>query len=227
MPIIASRQRRPQALPPRGVILNGLVAYAPFWHPDLSRESSRTKDPNALTLTNSSSVWTPKGRTFNGSGAKVTLGHNAVIDSLSAVTVNCWFNPTTVPGGADWRDILNKGWNAEGSYIFYIDKSSAVINQYLFLDGAQRGGGTAVTAAVWADMTFTYDGSDMYCYVNGVQKWTVHYVKASWSNTTDLTIGGPSVDMDGTIGEISIYNRALSLAEVNANHLATKGRYTG
>lgn len=82
----------------------------------------------------------------------------------------------------------------------------------------------------WVHLVHSYDGTTISAYVNGV-------LDASTTSLSGPLNTGGSFDivvaqnnnnanrMDGKIGLVRVYNRALSLNEVKQNYEATKARY--
>ena len=92
-------------------------------------------------------------------------------------------------------------------------------------------GVTPTTDRFWCVCT-TYDGTTERVYVNGVLDKSA----SSFTNSTPVSASnaislgwirddGASYSMDASIGIISIYNRALTAAEVSQNFNATRGRF--
>jgi hypothetical protein len=93
--------------------------------------------------------------------------------------------------------------------------------------------GYTPTLNTWFHILATYDGANMYTYINGSLFSTVAYTGgATTQNTKGFYIGkrwdASSSDyfFSGSIGEMRAYNRALSPTEVSQNFNATKFRYT-
>lgn len=77
----------------------------------------------------------------------------------------------------------------------------------------------------WHCYTFTYDGADEKIYLDGVLKnqFTKSITLATPTNFVLAPSGGEI--LDGAISSVSIYNRALSNAEISAIFNALKARY--
>jgi hypothetical protein len=78
-------------------------------------------------------------------------------------------------------------------------------------------------ANIWYHITFTFDGSTFKIYVNGVLENSIVHT-GTMQSITGWDIGGRpgAVSFPGLIDEVSIYNRALSDAEIQALCNATK-----
>ena len=73
-------------------------------------------------------------------------------------------------------------------------------------------------------MAGTYDGKEQRLYINGVRVGVavVNRPTTGWLPGNEVTIGGPGQTMNGLIDEVSIYNRALTDAEIRS-HFAAGG----
>ena len=72
---------------------------------------------------------------------------------------------------------------------------------------------------VWTHVAVTYDGSSVKGYINGSQVLTQAVTLQLSSRTADIYVGnyaGTALPLDAKLDELSIYNRALSAAEVLA-----------
>jgi uncharacterized delta-60 repeat protein len=72
---------------------------------------------------------------------------------------------------------------------------------------------------VWTHVAVTYDGSTVKGYINGTQVLTQSVALQLSSRNADIFVGnyaGTSLPLDAKLDELSIYNRALSAAEVLA-----------
>jgi hypothetical protein len=72
-----------------------------------------------------------------------------------------------------------------------------------------------------------YDGANITLYVNGVAGTPVAKTGDINNYGQVFTVGRylTETSFKGLIGEIMLYNRALSLAEIQHNYLGTKWRY--
>ncbi len=81
-------------------------------------------------------------------------------------------------------------------------------------------GTAALTANTWAHLAVTYNGATMQLYVNGVQVASHAQTGAIATSTNPLQIGGDSLYgqyFAGRIDEVRIYNRGLSVAEIQSD----------
>lgn len=101
-------------------------------------------------------------------------------------------------------------------------------------DGTDSGAAFAQTVDVayannWLHITATWDGTVMRLYINSILKASTN--KSSMVNTSGYNtyIGGGNLGNDananGKIGPVALYNKALSLSEIQQNFEAHRYRY--
>jgi hypothetical protein len=82
----------------------------------------------------------------------------------------------------------------------------------------------------WYNVQFTYDGSTVKCWLNGIQ--VVNYsIAGTLRNSTSNLLIAKNPAFAGrnaaiNVSQVFIYDRALSEAEIQRNYNATKQRYT-
>ena len=84
----------------------------------------------------------------------------------------------------------------------------------------------------WAHYIITKSGNTITGYLNGVQSWTVTPGSGETHNFSGASIGYRTISpvgfyWDGRMGEVRIYPRALTAAQVFQNYNATREKYTG
>lgn len=165
---------------------------------------------------------------FDGSGDYVDTNQNL---SSETFTVGAWFKSSA----AGIKMILSKEVNAGNPWNYRIWLNGGQI----YVDMSQPPGTQANLASVltnynngsWYQVMFTRNDSNWYLYVNGVQVNTrVDPYTGSVINSQEVWIGrsaylGGSYDFNGSIGEVMIYHKVLSSAEILQNYNATKSRY--
>ena len=77
----------------------------------------------------------------------------------------------------------------------------------------------------WYHVVYVYDGDSTHLYINDVLKFTTKEIFSAFSNTSPLFIGKYSSVtfpywFNGVLDDIRIYNRALSVTEVNTLYTA-------
>jgi chitodextrinase len=178
---------------------------------------------NGNNGTISGATWTISGKygnalTFNGTNALVTVNNAPSLQLTSAMTLEAWVYPTTV--SSTWRDVIYKG--DDNYYLMAMSNNSKRPVAGAILGGvyAEAIGPNALTANTWAHLAVTYDGATVRLYVNAVQVASRAQTGAIATSTNPLQIGGDSIYAQyfaGRIDEARIYNRALSVAEIQSD----------
>ncbi len=197
---------------------------------DLSRSSS------AGTLTNGPTFNSANGGSivFDGTNDYVNIPFSSQFPvGSSARTLCAWFYVTSVSGG---REIFGIGGNsvAGSRSALWID-STNIIGIECLNTGVLTDSWTGINTWVNLCATFETGGNthSFKIYVNGIQRTTTTTGTAVTLNSlsTAAVIGwvpgaGAFVHMFiGNIPQVSLYNRALTAAEIRQNYHATKGRF--
>lgn len=183
---------------------------------------------NSLTA---SSLTYASDNTFSFNGTTDYIG---IADSVSlkpsSITVCVWAQVASISSYqvlASKRDLSTYGWE--------ISNSSGTLRVTMRPDGVTNnifGGTLAVGEKFHA--AFSFDGTTLKLYKNGIQTGTVTSSTPVLNGTNRMIIGGRTSNTDGIIVEAfyngniystSMYNCALTASEVLQNFNATKSRY--
>jgi Concanavalin A-like lectin/glucanases superfamily/PQQ enzyme repeat len=175
---------------------------------------------NGNNGTISGATWTTSGKygnalNFNGTNARVTINNAPSLQLTSAMTLEAWVYPTTV--NSAWRDVIYKGNDN-----YYLEGTSPNSSRPA-MGGTFAGdlyGTSPLTANTWSHLAATYDGATIRLYVNGVQVASRAQTGAIATSMNPLQIGGDSIYgqyFAGRIDEVRIYNRALSVTEIQSD----------
>jgi len=85
---------------------------------------------------------------------------------------------------------------------------------------------SSTTAGVWYNVVGTYDGTITRLYLNG--EAVASGARTAGANSVPFRIGASPRGANynnGNISQVSIYNRALTAAEISQNYNATRSRY--
>lgn len=208
--------------------LDGLVFYAPLWHPELSGSPFLSKDLNVHTCTVYGATWTSLGRSFNGTSDYVDAGNAVSFDLTEAITVEAWVYLTAY--NAAGSIVISKGYYSLVTGWTLLITS---VGQVQFcINGWQTKVATFPTNLslnTWYHLVGTYDREKIKVYVNTVKGTDYSLTEAIATNTQKVMIGtrytGSGYWHFGRVGEARIYNRALSLAEIQHNYNATRWKY--
>ncbi len=206
--------------PGRGFIFDpSLVLYLPLHK--LDGASIMSCDAYGHLGTVTGALWTPNGREFDGTDDKIAIPYHASFDVVSDITVEAWVNK-----------------HAGGSLVTR-HSVSPTINVWKLLTsayefwGAGNGGYTSISVpgvGIWYQLAMTFKSKDTRrAFVNGEVSHAVSVTGTLPQSTVDGIALGSRLDnaewLDGLIGEVRIYNRALTPLEIQQNYLATKWRY--
>ncbi|MBI5361384.1 MAG: DUF2341 domain-containing protein [Planctomycetes bacterium] len=205
------------------------TGLAGSWHFD-EGAGSTTADmsgySNAGTLTNGP-LWTTAGRADNGLSFDGTDDYVSIPDSTNwnlstSWSVALWIKPadlvtSRVYYGRSADDILNGGEN----YLYY--QTGAPVGISWGPVNAEWDTGVTLTVNQWQYIVMVYNSglSRSYCYVDGQQRASVA-VTSVGSSTGPLKIADNynGNHFSGIMDEFRVYNRALSIDEIQARYNA-------
>lgn len=158
---------------------------------------------------------------FNGVNDLVVVdaSSSSTLNVGSAITEEAWVYPTMTQ--SSWSTILHRQTDA-----FYLHASSPA--------GAMRPAGGAIFNGTesyvastqpiplntWTHLAFTYDGTTIRLYANGILIISKPETGVIQPNANPLRMGGNypyGQFFQGLIDEVRIYNRALSVSEIQAD----------
>lgn len=180
---------------------------------------------NASTTTDKSLV--RKGL-HHGAGTSALVPDSSSLDIAGPVTIEYWFKPdvdvtsmaNTYPVG-----IFKRNW-AVGGYGSHFYKSTGLVNfQWCWVGSCSTIVSTTVFKAnQWYYYAATYDGSNAYLYINGLQEATAAVgTPIASSSTYNLILGNAA--FEGIIDEVRISNTARTVDEINENYKLGQGHY--
>ena len=193
---------------------------------------------NTGTLTNGPTYSSANGGSiiFDGTNDYVNIPDSSSLTSTSALTINCWVRLTSHAAGfGGYSSIIGKGTSD-----FNEEYCVSMASSFLYFD---VGGGGPFTSASYTFNTNTWYNiccvhsrtagtSSLLCYVNRVllNNSTSSPTSTPNDNSFPVSIGtrwynSISAPLTGNIPQVSIYNRALTAAEVSQNYNALRGRY--
>jgi hypothetical protein len=137
-------------------------------------------------------------------------------------TVSAWFNASATNGARGIVITDNGGW----------DKGFEITDGVFNIHVGDNLSSTGVSALsnTWYFGTIVYTSISMSFYINGVNIWNGGAPGGTSGSTVEIgranfNAGGGSRFFIGNIAQVSIYNKALSAAEVSQNYNALRGRF--
>jgi hypothetical protein len=161
---------------------------------------------------------------FNGVDSYLQVANSPALESAT-ISVEAWVNATN-PQTSGWAYILDKGDNG---FLLPSYSLGTEVNQGLFFEVSNGTEyvdspftGTGIWDGNWHHVVGTFGGGSIRLYVDGaeVNNGIPTNISISYGlpNTNDLFIGSydgePRFDFNGLIDEVSVYNHALSAAEI-------------
>lgn len=164
---------------------------------------------------------------FNGGSDFVDCGGDESLNLTDELTIELWMNPASAGEGGINAGLLCKA-QADGSWNWQLRYNAPNGNYMGFQFNAVPGGATWISVQEnlepeeWHHIAGTFDGGDIVCYLNGVEKDRVPMSGIN-SSGDHFFIGqdGWVNIFDGIVDEVRVYNRALSEAEVQYNYTTT------
>lgn len=214
----------------------GMVGYWKLDDGSGTSAADASGNGNTGTLVNSPS-WVAGqingALSFNGTNqrAYVTSSSSLNFGSGSPFSVSAWIKTTqTVPGGKNLR-FINKFTNSPSykGYIMEIDENQKVV--FYTKDGTtvnQVSSTSTINDGAWHHLVAVREISSglLRIYVDGVQQNAASITNGDLSVSSNLNLGfelllADNVYLNGSLDEIRIYNRALSVEEVSKLYKTT------
>jgi hypothetical protein len=211
---------------------DGLVGYWRFEENTGTAAGDMSGNGNTGTLTNGP-TWVDgkngKAVNFDGTNDYVSAGSPALLDDIATLTTCAWINPETLPADGAYR-IIDEKTSGTGGWAFLVYNSSGTLVPGLYRDFSTYDGywfGTqGIALNTWTHVCLAYDNSsvsnDPVFYINGASiSATEVYTPigtASSDAASTLVIGAytSAYYFDGSIDEVRMYNRVLSVTEIAA-----------
>ena len=188
------------------------------------------------TLTNGPTFSSANGGVivFDGVNDYVNLTRPATITTGGSLTISMYAKWVTVGTTVSTIQALIDN-NHSAPNIGFIIQDRPDLNQRLTFSvrpstTTQVSSSFVVGNGNWYHITGTNDGTTSRLYINGVLDGFVTEAGGLSTVQTNITIArwqgsGGSRHMNGSVGNVFVYNRALSASEILQNYHATKGRY--
>jgi hypothetical protein len=157
---------------------------------------------------------------FDGSSGYVSIPDSPSLDSfVTNITIEAWIKVNQTNQNSDWRGIVVKGnndsWRLQATPdIARVDFTGVGLS-------GEVTGTRNINDEKWHHVAGVYDGAKLYVYVDGTLDASIAATGSMVQTREPLAIGNHTGGyapyfFNGLIDEGSIYNRALSAAEIQA-----------
>ena len=202
-----------------------LVLYAPLHKKDGSSFMSDDAYGHLCTVTGA--LWTSQGRDFDGIDDVINCGNNPVLALQYPFTIEYWLKIINRLATDASGNIVHKSYNfisrisygatlaeTKGAFFRITPNSNFLTASYLPYPD-------------WGHFTTTFDGENIRFFINGQFDVAHAHTDQLATSTNELQIGFfvANERFVGSIGEVRIYNQALTPLEIQRNYLASKWRY--
>lgn len=210
---------------------NNLVSYWKF--DEFSGDASDSKGSN--TLTNNNSTTYVAGKINNGANIVATNNNNFSIADASQsgldlsgdFTISLWVKLSSAPATDSVFDFVSKFASSDGAYILSYRDGAGIkkirLNLYdSNVPGINIPADWDVTLAngIWYNIAITYtaasDTAELWLNGSSQGMQPINLTGAINNSTGAFKVGtGPFATMDGVVDELGIWNRVLTVTEIN------------
>jgi len=162
-------------------------------------------------------VWRGNGLYFDGSDDYVNCGHKSSLNITNTITIEVWVF-VNHSSGSGRKELVNK---KEGFGSLLLSNTPGSLTLQLYQDGAFRNvtGTRTNFPSGWYHLVGTFNGTEGKVYVNGEDDTDTDNTldQAIDSTNNDVLIGSYGNEtnwLNGTIGIVRIYNKALTGEEI-------------
>jgi len=170
------------------------------------------------------------GLSFDGVDDYVEVADDESLHITDEITITAWVKPSLPASG--YIGVMTQVCGGEPYYNrILIANNGQLLTQFEIGGSSDNFFSTnVVNDGQWSHIAYVYDGSNEMYYINGNYDSSDPASGNIDTGNNDLWIGRGYKDgyfFDGLIGEVRLYNRALSGAEISALYSTRKHLYGG
>lgn len=162
-----------------------------------------------------------KALKFDGIQDYINCGNDPSLNITDAITIEAWVYSSV---GQSFKSLVQKGALGDYDYMLYWSGGASPSVNFGIKDSSGTSSwGTAVSVSLnsWIHVVGVYDGDKLYIYINGElgssKETALTNIRAT-SNNLNIGRWSSSYYFNGTIDEVRIYNRALSVPELRVGY---------
>ena len=166
---------------------------------------------------------TNKSVRFDGVNDAVRVADANSLDFTNRITLEAWIKPNLLPAAGNFTSIVSKAESY--SLQFNGPRLEFTVIQNGTRKRLQAPAGSIATGQTY-HVVGTFDGTTQRLYLNGAQVASVALSGSATVTPSTLDVGswnGSSEFFNGTIDDVSVYNKALTATRVSAHYTAGKG----
>ncbi|MBS4027639.1 MAG: choice-of-anchor D domain-containing protein, partial [Ignavibacteriales bacterium] len=199
------------------------LAYYPFTNASTNDSSGSNNNAtnNGATATTDRFGNANNAYSFNGVNNYMRVENNSTLNPTQQMSVSAWcmWDGSVTTDGF----ILSKGQSLSSESQYELTRSAnGKFRPHIHIVGALRyyDGNTTVLPDVWYNVTMTYNDTSLSVYVNGALDGSISVSGAIDTYPYPMFIGSRAnentLPFSGKIDDIRIYNRALSVSEIDS-----------
>jgi len=152
---------------------------------------------------------------FDAGDDYINMGQPASLDiDDESISLQCWFKPSSFPGGTDRTHIQNKS----GAYALQVVGNGQVRCWFGSTPTSSTTTEVVLSADTWALISATYDGSKVRIYINGELEEEFNLSGNQKTSVTDFFIGGEADAAQGVVDEFIVSDGVLPPAWLKATY---------
>lgn len=169
---------------------------------------------------------------FNGNGQYIDFGTSPTNFPTGDISASVWINFSQL-NNASWNIFMTKWFGGTTDFHYSVKYNGTNYKQNLYTTNSYDNyGNSVINPNIWYNLGFTLtNGGALQLYINGLPDGNVVNSVSRTNSTSNYYLGDPragsTVCFTGYIGDVNIYNRALSQSEMLSNYNATKNNFAG
>jgi len=168
---------------------------------------------------------------FDGLDDYINCGNSASLDITNEITLETWVNVNSFGDNKGIISKLEHDWgepddaSGYGLTIHYATPYNKIQFWLFGVSSEYLVSSTLLSIDTWYYVAATYDGSHMKLYINGVEDAITSATGTITLNSRSVLLGSnefcqEDTFLNGSIDEVAIYNRSLSLEEIQQHYQA-------